>query len=240
MFRTARISSNILTFSGITKKSAKLYSSSFTFKHSSCIQQTSHRFIFKRWITNQRQNDTQQDVCPSQDEHVQDNHLLQKKRIMHNKHVHNKRVHNKRAHNKHMRNKQMWSEQMRKKTIETNTSQPHISESQTTQTQDNKHRLDTSEQSPSLTTKLLRSYCLPFTVISGTFGFALTYATDNPVFILCSIPLGICGGMLRDKNAKMQNDKYLSAGVKLVSIYVLGPPVLLCGIGLFVLMATKM
>jgi len=92
---------------------------------------------------------------------------------------------------------------------------------------------------PSWTTKLSRSYVLPFTVMSGTFGFALTYVSDNPVFILCSIPLGICGGMLRDKNKKIQNDNYLSAGIKIVSIYVLGPSILLGGIGLVAMMALK-
>lgn len=88
-------------------------------------------------------------------------------------------------------------------------------------------------------TKLSKSYVLPFTMASGTLGFALTFVSNNPVFLFCSIPLGICAGMVRDRNSKTKNNNYLNAGVKVVAIYVLGPTALLAVIGLCTLMALK-
>jgi hypothetical protein len=225
MMRTARFGLNISSFNGIKRNPINLYHSTSTSNRScfhasnrSCFH-ASNRFIFKRFITNQRQTVPSQD----KDEETKDKPLS-----------------NKPLSSKRLRNKQMRNKQLRKKlnivTMGPIASQTQTPGSQTDALNDNKHQLDVS---PSWSTRLARSYVLPFTVMSGTFGCALTYATDNPVFILCTIPLGICGGMIRDKNANMQNDKYLSTGIKLVSIYVLGPPILMCGVGLIGLMAFK-
>lgn len=69
------------------------------------------------------------------------------------------------------------------------------------------------------------SYIIPYTLISGTIGGTITYATDHPIFAIIGILIGIGSGMIRDNNIKNnQNTSGIGSSiVKAIGVYVLGP-----------------
>jgi hypothetical protein len=72
------------------------------------------------------------------------------------------------------------------------------------------------------------SYVPPYTLISATVGGLLSYATEKPIFIIASIPIGIGCGMVRNNNAERpQANSFGTSLVKSTALYVLGPPLLI-------------
>ncbi len=86
------------------------------------------------------------------------------------------------------------------------------------------------------------SYVLPYTLMSGSIGSLISIAAENPIFVATSIPIGICAGMIKDKNimTAAKTNTWASAGVKIVMIYVLGIPVLCCICALGIWISVKM
>ena len=76
------------------------------------------------------------------------------------------------------------------------------------------------------------SYVIPYTIIGGVSGIALTYLTESPIFLL-GIPLGGAFGMIRDKNIKTKSNGMVGSAMKVVGVYVLGVPLMIAG-GVFV------
>ena len=91
---------------------------------------------------------------------------------------------------------------------------------------------DKTSQETSLSCSYVPAYCL----IGSSMGFALSYATDRPIFL----PICLCAsagfGMIRNNNIKNDDgkksdmDRYLSYGIKAVALYYLGPTLLVSGL----------
>jgi F0F1-type ATP synthase assembly protein I len=81
------------------------------------------------------------------------------------------------------------------------------------------------------------SYVIPYALVGGTIGGTLSYASENPVFLIAGTLLGVAGGMIRNNNVKNKCDStgHGNNAVKAVGLYVLGPYILAgaCALGLF-------
>lgn len=82
------------------------------------------------------------------------------------------------------------------------------------------------------------SYVVPYGLMGATIGGTITYATNSPIFFVVGVSLGVCSGMIRDRNIKTQSNNtgstMASTGLKIAGIYVLGTPILIlaCGLGI--------
>ena len=75
------------------------------------------------------------------------------------------------------------------------------------------------------------SYVLPYTLISTTIGGILTYASEKPIFLIASIPIGIGCGMIRNNNVERpQTNNFGTSLVKSTALYVMGPPILILAV----------
>jgi hypothetical protein len=87
---------------------------------------------------------------------------------------------------------------------------------------------------------LNKSHVLPYTIGVSSIGLMLSIVVANPVPFFIAIPLGACAGMIRNKNFNRKHDNYITAGIKIVTIYVMGPSLLMVGCGLIILVCVKL
>ena len=87
---------------------------------------------------------------------------------------------------------------------------------------------------------LYKSYIIPCTLGTSVIGGMLSILVENLTPLVFAIPIGVCAGMFRNKNAKKKHDKYISMLVKVTSIYVIGPAVFTTGCILIGLVCIKL
>jgi hypothetical protein len=79
------------------------------------------------------------------------------------------------------------------------------------------------------------SYILPYSLLGLSGGITLSYATEKYIFVPVGVLTGIGYGMIRNNNIQRLDeqksglDGALSFGLKALTIYVLGPPILYLG-----------
>lgn len=84
---------------------------------------------------------------------------------------------------------------------------------------------------------------LPYGLLFGTGGAVLSYATNNPIFFVAAVPLGVASGMIRDRNVRVAETQPVSSAASLalkgVLLYACGPTLLFLALGTGVLLCWR-